>query len=72
MKVPLYSGICSLRKLNGRLGVRAHLRGGVNTTVADSRPYVTVFDVRALEYRAVNMATVCSVRADRHVYSIIG
>jgi hypothetical protein len=62
----------SIRRLNGRLGVHSYLRGGLNTLEADSRPYLTVFDVKKLEYRSVNLETACSLRADRHVYSIIG
>ena len=62
----------SIRRLNGRLGVHSYLRGGLNTLEADSRPYLTVFDVKKLEYRSVNLETACSLRADRHVYSILG
>ncbi len=61
----------SLRKLNGRLGVTSFQSGGLNKVEADSRPYMTVFDVRQMDYRSVNLATLCSLRADRHVYSIV-
>ena len=61
----------SVRKLNGRLGVHTYLRGGINTVESDSRPYLTVFDLKKMEYRAVNLATLCSLRSDRHVYTII-
>jgi hypothetical protein len=62
----------SVRRLNGRLGVRSYLKGGVNTVESDARPYLTVFDVKTMGYRTVNLETMCSLRADRHVYSIIG
>lgn len=62
-------GTC--RKLNGRLGVHSHQRGGVNNTCADSRPYLTVFDVKSMGYRTLNLATVSAVRADRTTYSIV-
>lgn len=60
-----------VRKLNGRLGVTSFQSGGVNKVEADSRPYLTMFDVRQMDYRSVNLATLCSLRADRHVYSIV-
>jgi hypothetical protein len=62
----------SVRRLNGRLGVHSYLKGGVNTVESDSRPYLTVFDVKTMGYRTVNLETMCSLRADRHVYSILG
>lgn len=60
-----------MRKLNGRLGVTSFQSGGVNMVEADSRPYLTVFDVQARGYRSVNLATLCSLRADRHVYALV-
>jgi len=60
------------RKLNGRLGVHSYLKGGINTVQADSRPYITVFDVKALEYRTVNLASLRSLRGDRLVYTVLG
>lgn len=60
------------RTLNGRLGVRKHLKGGTNTVVADDRPYLVVYDVNGKGYRAVNLATVMEVRAQHTRYTIIG
>lgn len=60
------------RRLIGRLGVTAPLKGGTNKTVADDRPYITMYDVKNGGYRTVNLATVSSVRAKRKAYSIIG
>lgn len=60
----------SARRLNGRLGVRVHAKGGVNRTVADSRPYITVFDVKANGYRTVNLSTVSRLRCDRQEFAI--
>lgn len=62
----------SVRRLNGRLGVHSYLKGGVNTVETDARPYLTVFDVQTMGYRTVNLETMCSLRADRNVYSIVG
>ncbi len=36
------------------------------------RPYLTVFDVKSMGYRTLNLATVSAVRADRTTYSIVG
>jgi len=60
------------RSLNGRLGVRKHLKGGVSTHASDARPYLVVYDVKTRGYRAVNLATVSAVRAQHTRYSIIG
>lgn len=61
----------SNRMLNGRLGVRKHLRGGTNTVMAPDRPYLTVFDVKRKGYRAVNLSTVSKVRAENACYTIV-
>lgn len=61
-----------VRKMCGRLGVTAFQSGGINKVEADSRPYMTLFDIQQMDYRSVNLATLCSLRADRHVYSIVG
>lgn len=62
----------SVRALNGRLGVHSHCAGGENKTVADSRPYLTVFDVKAMAYRTLNLATAHVLRANRMTYQIVG
>ena len=60
------------RSLNGRLGVRKHLNGGKNTVEAQSRPYLTLFDMKNSGYRAVNLATVARVRANGKEFAIVG
>jgi hypothetical protein len=60
------------RALNGRLGVHKHCVGGENKTVADSRPYITIFDVKASGYRTLNLATATQLRANGLAYSIVG
>ena len=62
----------SERKMAARLGVRKHLKGGVNTVEAQDRPYMVMFDMQAKGYRAVNLATVSCVRANRRVYRVVG
>jgi hypothetical protein len=47
------------RVLNGRLGVTKHLRGGTNKLDADK--FITVYDMQAKGYRAVNRDTITSV-----------
>lgn len=59
------------RKLTGRLGVKAPLKGGENKVEADSRPYLTIFDAQIGEYRTVNLSTVSQVRASGKVYNVI-
>lgn len=59
------------RMLNGRLGVKCCLRGGVNTVEGDERSYFTVYDVQVHQYRTVNLATVSAVRAGGKVYCLI-
>ena len=46
----------SLRKLNGRLKVTKHLRGGISTT-RDRDNLITVYDIVAKGYRNVNLET---------------
>ena len=47
------------RTLTGRLGVKKHLRGGVSTLNPET--YITLYDMTAKGYRAVNRATIQSV-----------
>lgn len=62
-----------VRHLNGRLGVRKHLKtGGPSTVAADSRPYVVLYDVKTEGYRAVNLATLSAVRASKRVHQVVG
>lgn len=62
----------SVRALNGRLGVHSLCKGGENKVVSDSRPYLTIFDAKAHEYRTLNLATVSTLRANRKTYVIVG
>ena len=50
----------TLRTLNGRLGVKKHLKGGVSTL--DHNQYVTIYDVQNKGYRAVNRKTIVGLR----------
>lgn len=57
----------SERVLNGRLGVKKHLRGGVSTLNPDL--YVTIYDVVNEGYRAVNRATIKTVKVGGITYA---
>ena len=48
------------RTLTGRLGVTKHLHGGASTLDADK--FITVYDMKAKGYRAVNKETIISVK----------
>lgn len=62
----------SVRALNGRLGVRKHLKGGLNTVAADERPYLVIYDVKTKGYRTLNLATASVVRAQKKRHTIVG
>ena len=50
------------RKLNGRIGVTKHLKGGVSTVNTDQ--YLVVYDTVAQGYRSVNKDTIVSVTCE--------
>ena len=50
----------SERVMTCRLGVTKHLKGGKSTLNADQ--YITVYDMHAKGYRAINKSTIKSVR----------
>ena len=57
----------SLRILNGRLGVKKHLKGGRDCN--DVNKYITVYDVGSRGYRNVSLANVTAFTVDnlRHL-----
>ena len=57
----------SKRVLNGRLGVRKHLKGGADCN--DHLKYLTVFDVKSQGYRNVSLNTVESVTVNGLKYN---
>lgn len=50
------------RKLNGRIGVTKHLKGGISTVNTDQ--YMVVYDTVAQGYRCVNKDTIVSVTCE--------
>lgn len=49
----------TIRKMNCRVGVTKHLKGGKSTL--DASKYVTVWDVRKAAYRAINRDTIIDI-----------
>lgn len=49
----------TIRKMNCRMGVTKHLKGGKSTL--DASRYVTVYDMTKAAYRAVNRDTILEV-----------
>jgi hypothetical protein len=60
----------SLRRMNGRLGVRKYLRGGVNKVSRYDTPYITIFECISLGYRTANLQTITKVMANNTIYTI--
>jgi predicted TIM-barrel enzyme len=50
----------TVRKMNCRMGVTKHLKGGESTLDADQ--YVTVFDMAKGAYRAINRDTIIEIK----------
>ena len=50
----------TVRKMNARIGVTKHLKGGVS--LLDPNQYVTVWDVQKEGYRAINRDTIIEVK----------
>ena len=49
----------SLRKINGRLGVKKYLVGG-NSTLDNSK-FIIIYDLKSKGYRAINKNSILSV-----------
>ena len=49
----------TVRKMNCRMGVTKHLKGGKSTL--DAAKYVTVYDMTKAAYRAINRDTIIDV-----------
>jgi hypothetical protein len=63
----------TVRHLNGRFGVHKYLqtRGGHNWTHDYDRHYLTIFDMKKMAYRVINLKTVLNVKARGNQYLII-
>lgn len=58
-----------LRKMNCRLGVKKHLKGGKSTTAGYDN-YITVFDMVSHQYRTINLDTITEFRGNRTVLKV--
>lgn len=58
------------RTLTGRLGVVSYLHSGDNKVESEDRPYLTIFDLKQMGYRTVNLQSVSNMRAQHKVYEI--
>ena len=61
----------SKRHINARLGVKKHLKGGVNKVEAPDRPYMTVWDAQKKGYRTLNLHTVDRLYMGGTVYEVV-
>lgn len=52
----------TVRKMNARLGVKKHLKGGDCTL--NREQFIIVFDMQAKGYRAINRDTILTVSCD--------
>ena len=59
------------RTLVGRLGVKKFLKGGQNKVESMERPYLTIFDIKLMKYRTVNLATISQIKTKGQVYVIV-
>lgn len=58
-----------LRELNGRLGVKKHLKGGELGYDPAAFNYIIVFDVVAKGYRTINVDTVTELTCNKNQIS---
>lgn len=59
-----------LRELNGRLGVKKHLRGGVLGYNPAEHKLISVFDIQKGAYRMINIDGLKKVSVNKKVYEI--
>lgn len=52
----------SVRKINGRMGVTKHLKGGACTL--DREKFLIVFDMQSGGYRAINRETILTITCE--------
>jgi len=57
----------TLRKMNARLGVTKHLKGGKKSYNPDDFNYLTVYDLQKKGYRTINLSTIKKVKANKEI-----
>lgn len=60
----------SFRKMNARLGVTKHLKGGNKRYDAESYGYLTVFDIQKGQYRTLNTDSIVELKAKGKIYTV--
>jgi hypothetical protein len=62
----------SIRKLNGRIGVKSHMKTGhrESLTYNFTQPYVCVWDAQKKAYRNVNLDTIYHIRLNNQYFKI--
>ena len=58
------------REMTCRLGVKKHLKGGTST-IKDHKNLVSVFDMKAGEYRCFDINKVVCIKTDKKVLSTV-
>ena len=59
----------STRRLNGRFGV--HSKTAATPTTAGYKEYLTIFDVKSMGFRTINLDTISSIRTGGVELSLI-
>lgn len=60
----------TIRRINCRLGVKKHLKGGEIAYNPSERGYLTVYDVQNKGYRMLNLNTLLSLTIDGITYEV--
>ena len=58
----------TLRKMNARLGVKKHLKGGTLAFDPSERNLLPVFDMQKEAFRMINANTIHEIKADKNIY----
>lgn len=61
----------TLRKMNARLGVTKHLKGGTKGYDDAAHNFLTVFDLGKRGYRTVNLSTVRSLKCGKDLTHLV-
>jgi hypothetical protein len=60
----------TLREMTCRVGVTKHLKGGELKYSPESLNYLTVFDMKAQDYRTININTLKKIKVDGVEYDL--
>jgi hypothetical protein len=58
------------RVMNARLGVKVYLKGGTLAYDAESKGLLPVYDMKAKDYRMINLNTITNIKIGNNTYSI--